>query len=165
MRLSLICARSENDVIGKDNELPWSIKDDLKLFAKVTKQAGFILMGRKTFESIGSKPLPDRKNIILSSSLVCDHEDVIVLDSIEEFYMMFDDVDCEVVVIGGDSIYNQFIEHVDTLYISEVDCEVEGDAFFPDFDVDLYDMETLECFVADERNEYGFIFNKFTLKQ
>jgi dihydrofolate reductase len=165
MKLSLMCARSENDVIGVDNTLPWRIKDDLKLFSQITKRAGFILMGRKTFESLGSKPLPERKNIVLSTTLECEHEDVIVIDSVEEFFVMFDDVDCEVVVIGGDSIYKQFIEIVDTMYISEIDCEIEGDAFFPQFDIDLYEVDTLDCFTADERNEYGFIFNKYTLKQ
>jgi dihydrofolate reductase len=166
MKLSLMCAKSDNDVIGLDNTLPWKIRDDMKMFQKITKRAGFILMGRTTFESLGSKPLPERVNIILSSTMEQPelNDDVIVVDSIEEFHAMFDEVDCEIVIIGGSIVYDQFIDVADELYISEVDCIVEGDAFFPVIDYDKFDMETLECFTQNDYNEYGFVLNKYTRK-
>ena len=161
MELSLICAKSENNVIGIDNNLPWKLKDDLKFFSKITKSCGFILMGKNTFESLGSVPLPERVNIVLSTTMN-EQEDVIVVSSIDEFFMMFNDVDCNICVIGGSSIYNEFIDMVDTMYITEVDCEIEGDTYFPDIDYDLFDDETIDCFTTDEDNEYGFTINKYT---
>lgn len=160
MQLSIICAKAENEVIGVNNTLPWRLKDDMRHFAKMTKASGFVLMGRNTFESLGCRPLPDRVNIVLSTSM-SESEDVIVVSSIDEFYTMFNDVDCEVFVIGGAEIYKQFLDIVDTLYLTEVDCEIEGDTYFPEFDYDDFDCEAIDCYPQDKDNEYGFTINKY----
>jgi dihydrofolate reductase len=124
--ITLISAYSKNKVIGVDNKLPWHLPEDLKRFKSLTLGKN-IVMGRKTFESIG-RPLPGRTNIVLSKSGF-KADGVFVYDSIPNILNDFKDI----VVIGGEQIYKTFLYYADTLEITEIDKEFEGDAFFPEF--------------------------------
>jgi len=131
-KISLIAALSENHVIGKDNQLPWHISEDLKRFREITRGHP-VIMGRKTFESIG-KALPNRLNIVITRDLSLKYEDVVVVNSIEEAISIAEERDPdEVFIIGGAQIYDQAIKIADKLYLTLVHTEIEGDAYFPDY--------------------------------
>ncbi|WP_438950981.1 dihydrofolate reductase [Porticoccus sp.] len=150
LTLSLIVAMDRNRVIGKNNTLPWRLPDDLKYFKSVTMGKP-ILMGRKTFESIG-RPLPGRLNIVISRDPCWQHADVVSATSLADAIALAA-VDPgavaagEVMVIGGEQVYRCAIDLADRLYITRVDTVVEGDAFFPAFD------ETRWCEVARKQPE------------
>ena len=128
--LSIIVAKAKNNIIGKDNKLLWNIPEDLKRFKKLTT-GHVIIMGRKTFESIG-RVLPDRKHIIFSQNrgLKYDDPNVEVVHSMLEIKEYIDN-DEENFVIGGAMIYNLLMPHVSKMYVTEIDKDFEGDAFFP----------------------------------
>lgn len=131
-RLSLIAALSKNRVIGKDNKLPWHIPEDLKRFQSLTSNHP-IIMGRKTFESIG-RVLPNRTNIVITRDPSWGHDGVLVSHSLEEaLEIAKKHVSQEIFVIGGGQIFEQAIKKADKLYLTVVDSEIAGDAFFPDF--------------------------------
>lgn len=131
--ISLIVAISKNRVIGRDNKIPWHISADLKRFRALTIGHP-IIMGRKTFESIG-KPLPKRTNIIVTRDVDYAAEGVEVTHSIDEAIKQAQGKEGseEVFIIGGGQIYNQSMNLADRLYLTVVDEEVEGDVFFPDY--------------------------------
>ncbi len=129
MIVSLIAAMSENRVIGKDNELPWHISEDLKRFKRITV-GHTVIMGRKTYESIG-KILPNRTNIIMTRDPDYEVEDAIVARSLDEAIRRSKGE--EVFVIGGEEIYRMAIERADRLYLTMIHDEIVGDAFFPEF--------------------------------
>lgn len=131
-RLSMIVAMSKNRVIGRDNQLPWHLPADLKHFKAVTMRKP-IVMGRKTFESIG-RPLPGRPNIVLTRDRDWTAKDVSVFSSIEDALQNLGDHE-EVMIIGGAQIYSALLSRADRLYLTEIDTLVDGgDAFFPDLD-------------------------------
>ena len=139
VKLSLIVAMAENRTIGRDNELPWHLPDDLKYFKSVTMGKP-IVMGRKTFDSIG-RPLPGRLNIVITRDDSWEHTGVQCAASLQqamtlaaEYAPDTDDGIKEVMVIGGEQIYRAAIDLADKLYITRVQAEVEGDAFFPEYD-------------------------------
>jgi len=137
MKKSIIVAMAENRVIGRNNKLPWYLPNDLKYFKSVTMGKP-IIMGRKTFESIG-KPLPGRLNLVITRNAEWQHEGVTVVHSYEDAFAkaeataLIDGVD-EVMIIGGDQIYQTSLELVDRIYLTKVHAEVEGDAWFADVD-------------------------------
>ena len=130
MIISLIVAKGEQNQIGKNNSLPWKIKDDLKLFKKTTLNHT-IIMGRKTFESIG-RPLPHRKNIVISNDKDYKSNGVEIFNNIEDV-IKFTQTEEEIFICGGAEIYKYFLDNnlANRLYISEVACNLEGDKFFP----------------------------------
>tara|TARA_B100001057_G_scaffold282812_1_gene283206 strand:+ start:895 stop:1386 length:492 start_codon:yes stop_codon:yes gene_type:complete len=134
MSIKLICAISKNNVIGNENKLPWNIPEDLKRFKELTSN-NWIVMGRKTFDSIG-RPLPNRKNIVLSENKNLKIDSVEVFNSpkevIESYKNNSDQKD--LFIIGGTYIYELFIEYIEYLFITHVDKEYSGDAFFPKID-------------------------------
>jgi len=145
MSIKLICAISKNNVIGNKNELPWNISEDLKRFKELTSN-NWIVMGRKTFDSIG-RPLPNRKNIVLSENKNLKIDSVEVFntpeDVIESYKSNSDQKD--LFIIGGTYIYELFLEYCEYLFITYVDKEYLGDAFFPKIDWNewkLIDEET-----------------------
>ena len=152
MIISLIAAMDKNRLIGVDNGLPWHLPDDFKHFKAVTMGKP-IVMGRKTFESIG-KPLPGRKNVVVSRRGF-EADDVTVVDSIDRALAEVSGVD-EVMIVGGASFYEQMIDKADRLYLTYVDAECEGDAWFPDFDLSEWDVIDKKSYPADERNNYNF---------
>ncbi len=162
MKIALIAAVAENGVIGKDNQLIWRLSSDLKRFKALTSGHP-IIMGRKTFESIGSKPLPNRRNIVISRNLKVDSPDVIVCDSIESALAKCEEDDV-VFLIGGAEIYRQTIAIADILYLTQVKTMQEGDSYFPDFDKDKWRLELRENHKADDKNEFDYSFLNYVRK-
>lgn len=151
--LNLIVAASENNVIGKDGDLPWSLPDDLQYFKKVTNGHP-IIMGRKCYESIG-RPLPGRQNIIISRQSEYAIEGCDIAGSLEEALGTAEGK--EVFVIGGGQIYEQALPHVDRIYLTRVHTEIDGDVVFSQLG-DEWKEISAERHEADERHEYAFTF-------
>ncbi len=131
MKTSLIVAMGKNRVIGVGNELPWHLPADLKYFKAITMGKP-IIMGRKTFESIG-RPLPGRQNIVITRNEDWYYDSVECASSIEEAQTLAVGVN-EIMIIGGAQIYEAALSFCDRLYITEVDIDKQGDAYFPDID-------------------------------
>lgn len=131
MIISLIAAMSRNRVIGKDNRLPWKLSADFKRFKELTSGKP-IIMGRKTFESIG-RPLPNRTNIIITRDINYKADGCIVVDSAEDALKAASNA-AEVMIIGGEQIFRMFLPKADKMYLTFIDEEFEGDAYFPEYD-------------------------------
>jgi dihydrofolate reductase len=129
MRISLIAAMSENGVIGNNNALPWHLPEELKYFRKMTLGKP-VIMGRKTFQSMGNKPLPNRQNIILTHDKDFLREDALVVHSVDEALKAAGHCE-EVMIIGGASVYQAFLLFTTRLYLTVVHQEYTGDTFFP----------------------------------
>lgn len=157
--ISLIVAASTNNVIGNDGELPWRLSDDLKRFKAVTMGKP-IVMGRKTFESIG-RPLPGRQNIVITrqGNYVANGCDVV--QSMEQAVDVAGGAD-EIMVIGGSEIYAAFLPIADRIYLTRVHTEVEGDAFFPSLDETVWRDSASENYEADESNDYACTVSLFS---
>ena len=155
--LSIIAAVAQNRVIGINNDLPWKLSGDMKYFAKTTTGKS-VLMGRKTFESIFNKlgqPLPNRKNYVLSRTENF-LEGVEIIRDLPDFVKKHKNE--EVFVIGGASIYELALPLADKLYLTEVDAKPKGDAFFPEFDINKWQLISEEKNQRDEKNEYNYTF-------
>lgn len=161
MMLSLIAAMDNNRLIGKDNALPWHLPADLAYFKSVT-MAKPILMGRKTYDSIG-RPLPGRQNIVLTRG-DAEIEGVTVVKSINEAMEAAGDAE-EVMVIGGSSIYELVLPEVQRMYLSFVDGEFEGDAWFPEFDENEWEIIDEKVQFVDEKNAHACRFVTYQRKQ
>ncbi|MED1785842.1 dihydrofolate reductase [Brevibacillus fortis] len=155
--ISLIVAYARNQVIGKDGDMPWHLPADLKNVKELTT-GKTIVMGRKTFESIG-KPLPNRRNVVLTRSQDFHPEGVDVVHTKEEVLAMGD-----VIIFGGSEIYRQFLDVVDRLYITEIDLETEGDTFFPAWDPDAYTLVDKREGIVDEKNVHPHAFYVYERK-
>jgi dihydrofolate reductase len=132
MKISLIVAMSSNRAIGLNNQMPWHIPADLKRFKQIT-MGHPIIMGRKTFDAIG-RLLPGRANIIVSRNSAYQQQGCVVVDSIEAAIKHGCQLADEVFVIGGSTLYEATLPIADTLYVTEIKKDFEGDTFFPDFD-------------------------------
>ncbi len=132
MKISAIVAMSENRVIGKEGQLPWRLPEDLKRFRKITLGHP-VIMGRKTFESIG-KALPQRQNIVVTRQTDFFAEGVQVVHSLEAAIEACEGKCDELFVIGGAEIYRKAFPRIDCLYLTEIHCVIDGDAYFLDFD-------------------------------
>ena len=152
MIISLIAAMDRNRLIGADNGLPWHLPADFKHFKEVTMGKP-VIMGRKTFESIG-RPLPGRKNIVISRTGF-EAEGIVAVSSIDKALEEVADVD-EVMIIGGANIYAQMIDRADRMYLTLVDAKCEGDAWFPEFDESNWSLIKSEHYQSDEKNNYNF---------
>ena len=153
--LSIICAMDSNHLIGCDNALPWHLPSDFAWFKQNTMGKP-ILMGRKTFESIG-KPLPGRRNVIISRDPAYQADGCDTCPSIDDALALTGDQE-EVMLIGGASLYAQTIAQADKLYITEVHDQFEGDAWFPDIDEEIWQETWRENHHADERNPSPYSF-------
>lgn len=163
MVLSLLVAAAENNVIGKDNQLPWHLPNDLKYFKNLTWGMP-ILMGRKTFDSIG-KPLPGRKSVVITRNKDWQQENVEVVHSVEEAIAFAKQEDVkEIFVIGGAEIFNTSFDQADRIYLTRVHQEVEGDAFFPAIDESKWQMVKAKHCEADEKNAYAHTFQVWERK-
>jgi dihydrofolate reductase len=134
MSLSIIAAMTDDGVIGRDNKLPWHLSDDLKRFKEIT-MGHPIIMGRKTFDSL-KNPLPGRHNIIVSRNPTRRYLGATVVGSLEEALDHFGAVDEELFVIGGAQIFELALPDVDTLYLTIIHHKIEGDTYFPKFDLE-----------------------------
>lgn len=161
MRLAMIVAQSSNRVIGRDNKLPWYLPGDLKYFKQATMGKP-IIMGRKTFESIG-KPLPGRLNIVISRDASFTAQGIKVVMSLPEAIelaesqALIDGVD-EAMIIGGAQIYALALPEVERLYITQVHADIEGDAYFPEFNRSQWAELGREDFSAQGPNPYDYSF-------
>jgi dihydrofolate reductase len=155
MRLSIVVAASENNVIGVGNRLPWRLPDDLKRFKALTMGKP-ILMGRKTFESIG-KPLPGRRNIVITRQAGRAIDGVTVVNSLEEA-LAAEQSASELMLIGGADIYRQALALTHTIYMTRVHATFAGDAFFPQLNASAWRVLEREHHPADERHAHAFTF-------
>lgn len=147
----------KNRLIGKDNQLPWHLPNDLKYFKEVT-MGHKIVMGRKTFESIG-KPLPGRENIVLSTNPNFVADGCKMYHSIDAFLQDTKKrLDEEFFIIGGAMIYETFLPHADRLYITEIDGEFEGDTYFPNFNKHDWKIIAEKEGQVDEKNPHPHRF-------
>lgn len=161
MRVALIVAAASNGVIGCNNQLPWYLPNDLKYFKQATMGKP-IVMGRKTYESIG-KPLPGRTNIVVTRQSDWQAEGVRVVNSLDEALALAEsiaEVDGteELMVIGGAQIYNEAFGRATRLYLTQVHAEVEGDAYFPTVKTDEWREVAREDFAAEGPNPYDYSF-------
>lgn len=150
--ISLIVAISQNRVIGRENKLPWHLPDDLKYFRRITK-GNPVIMGRKTFESIG-RPLPQRQNIVVSRDPSYLAEGCEVVNSLEQALKAADS-EKETFIIGGADLYRQSLELVNRIYLTEVQASVEGDSFFPELGIEWQEVSR-QAHPADSDHAFAF---------
>jgi dihydrofolate reductase len=155
MIVSLITAMDRNRLIGSNNQLPWHLPADFAHFKSVTMGKP-IIMGRKTYESIG-RPLPGRTNIVLSRDTATSFEGVECVNSFEQALALVPEAE-EIMVIGGSTIYELLLPKADRLYLTYVDAEFAGDAWFPEFDKNQWIEIESELREADENNIYDCLF-------
>lgn len=153
MMLSAIVAIAENNVIGKDNDLIWKLPRDMKHF-KETTTGHYIIMGRKTFESNG-RPLPNRTNVIITRDKEYTADGCVVVHSLEDALKEAKN-DSEAFIIGGGVIYELAMPFVDRIYLTKIHHSFEGDTFFPELDMDEWNITQERFFEPDEKNKYPF---------
>ena len=156
MIISMIAALTDDRVIGIENRLPWKLPNDMKWFRQHTLGKP-IIMGRKTFESFGAKPLPGRTNIIVTRDPGYQAEGCRVVHSIDEALAAAGDAE-EVMIIGGASFYAQMLPRADRLYLTWVHTRVEGDAWFPELDLSEWREIEHSDHAADEKNPIAHSF-------
>lgn len=166
MLLSLIVAASRNNVIGRGNNLPWHLPNDLKFF-KNTTWGMPVAMGRKTFESISGEPLPGRQNIVITRSIDWqpDREGVWVVHSLPQAIEKAGETDSkELFIAGGGQIFEEAILVADRIYITRIHADIDGDAFFPAIDERIWKMVYHLDFETDDRHAYPYSFQTWERK-
>jgi dihydrofolate reductase len=159
MKISMVVAAALNEAIGKNNQLLWHLPEDLKFFKRTTM--GFpIVMGRNTFESVG-KPLPGRRNVIISRNLALKIEGCEVVHSAEEALSLLKDVP-EIMIVGGAEVYRMFLPLADRIFMTRVETSPDADTFFPVLPPDQWKMISQEQHPADERHMFPFRFETWT---
>ncbi|WP_347156452.1 dihydrofolate reductase [Pontibacter chitinilyticus] len=154
--IALVVAVAENNVIGKDNQLIWHLPADLKHFKQIT-MGHPILMGRKTYESIG-KPLPGRTSLIITTQMGYTAADCIVVHTLQEAFEKALELDEQVYLIGGAEIYKQALPQVDTIYLTRLHHQFEGDTYFPELHENEWQVVSEEKHAPDEKNKYSYSF-------
>ena len=158
MNITLVVAASENNAIGKDNKLLWHLPKDMRFFKNTTWGLP-ILMGRKTFESLGSRLLPGRVNIILTHQKEWKAEGVRVVHSIREAIELATQLDYkELMVIGGGQVYEEALPFAQKVWLTRVHTNIEGDAFFPVLSTTHWNLQSVEKNIADEKHSFAFDF-------
>ena len=155
MTLSCIVAVSENGVIGRKNELPWKLSADLRRFKQLTTGHA-IIMGRKTFDSIG-RPLPNRTSIVMTRDLGYESPGVVVVHSFDQAVAACQDQQ-EAFVIGGEAVFREALPQARRLYLTRVHKNVEGDAYFPEAEFAGWKLLQQERHSEDDKNDYPFTF-------
>lgn len=156
-RINIIVATAHNNVIGKDNGMPWHMPADLKHFKSIT-YGHPVIMGRKTFESVG-KPLPGRDSIVISRQKDLSYD----FDNVQVVHSFFDAVKAasdyqDAFVIGGSNIYQLALPVAERIYLTRIDASPEGDTFFPEINMDLWKVVEEEKHETDERNKHAYTF-------
>ncbi len=174
MILSIIAAIGQNNELGKDNQLLWQMPADMKHFRETTSGHP-VIMGRKTFESIG-RALPNRENIIITRDPQYFREGVIIVHSLEEAIERYtksraskdiarhDSAESEIFIIGGGHVYEEALPYADRLYITHVDAKLPADTFFPEIDLRKWEKSHEEKFPSDEKNPYPYTFVTYEKK-
>lgn len=157
MNISFVVAAATNNAIGKDGKMPWHLPNDMKHFKNVTWGMP-VIMGRKTFESLG-KVLPGRKNIVISRSPGWNVEGTIGVQKIDDALFVAKNTDAkEVMVIGGGEIYKTLFDKASRIYLTRVEAEPEADTFFPSLDPKEWHLVSQKNHEADEKNAYNYSF-------
>lgn len=161
--LSIVVAKGRNNIIGNENKLIWSLPADMKRFKEITTNH-VIIMGRKTFESLG-RVLPNRKHIVFTQNpeFTVKDENVQVVHSMLEIKEYIDDKK-ENFVIGGAMIYSLLMPHVTKMYVTEINQDFEGDTFFPKINLDIWKETSREKGVQDEQNKFDYDFVTYERK-
>ena len=164
MIISLVVAASDNNVIGKNNQLLWHLPNDMKYFKNVTWGMP-VVMGRKTFESIGSKPLSGRKNIVITRKPGWNAEGVSVADSVDAAVSIAEALNYkEIFIIGGGEIYVIAFDRANKIYMTRVHAELEGDTYFPVIEKNDWTLMSKTDNPADEKHAYAFSFQLWERK-
>ena len=159
--INIIVAASTNGVIGVRGELPWRIPDDLKRFKALTV-GNPVVMGRRTFESIG-RPLPGRQNIVITRQADYEAEGCDVVTSPADALRVAGDAD-EIVIIGGSEIYSLFLPKASRLYLTRVHCTIQGDAYLTELNEQDWRLIATEAHAADDVNQFAFEFRTYERK-
>ena len=152
MTLSILVAHDQQRVIGYNNDLPWHLPNDLKHVKKLST-GNTLVMGRGTLESIG-KPLPNRRNVVLTHNQNFQHDGVDVIHSIDEIY----NLPGHVFIFGGQSLFDKMIDKVDDMYITVLEGKFKGDTFFPPYTFEEWEVASSEEGVLDEKNTIPHTF-------
>ena len=158
MIVSLVAAMSENRVIGRGGGLPWHLPKDLAYFKKLTIDHT-VIMGRKTFDEV-RRPLSNRRNVVVSRGLDFHPRGVVVVPSLEEA-LALGATENEVFVIGGGAIFRLALPRADRLYLTVIHAEIEGDTYFPPFDLAAWALEDEEHHPADDKHAFPFTFRRY----
>ena len=162
--ISHLVAISNNNVIGVDNNLPWNLKSDLAHFKEYTLHKS-IIMGRKTYESIG-RSLPNRTNVVISRTLK-DIPGAYVFSDLESAIEFVenknkeDNIDNEIVIIGGGYLFRETIDSFNKLVVTRVDCEIDGDIFYPDIDLSSWELVSSNAFNKDDENDFDYKIEEY----
>lgn len=162
MILKSIVAYADNRVIGKDNDLIWHLPDDLKHFKDHTR-GRTIIMGRKTWDSLGGRPLPKRRHIVITRSEGFEAQGAEVVHSLEDALALVQGEEL-VYIVGGAQIYKLALPYVDYMEITEVHATPDGDAFFPEWDKSQFELIAQDHRPSDERHEFSFTFKTWKRK-
>lgn len=160
MIISFIAALTRNQVIGKDNDIPWQLPDDMKFFMQTTKQH-YVIMGRKNYESLPEKfrPLPNRTNVVVTRQNQFKAPGCMVVHSVEEALELARKAnEHEAFIIGGADIFRLGMPYADRLYLTEIDGEAEGDVYFPVWDRDQWKETSRKHHPTDDRHLFAFDF-------
>ncbi len=160
--ITIIAAISENNALGKDNKLLWHLPDDFRRFKRVTT-GHHVIMGRKTFESLGKKALPKRTNIIITHQKSYDASCIVLADSLNTA-LRIAKTDTNPYILGGGSIYKEAVKIADRLDITLVHHEFEADTFFPEINPKIWREVSREFHAKDEKHKYDFSFVMYERK-
>ena len=160
--ITIVVAMGLKNEIGADNQLLWHLPKDLKHFKEITSGHP-IIMGRKTYESIG-KPLPNRTNIVVSRKKDWFEEGILIVGSLKEAIKFAKKLDENIFILGGGNIYEQTIDLADRLEVTQVKAELKADVFFPKINPKIWQKTSETCHEKDEKNSYDFCFQTFEKK-
>ncbi len=163
MKISLVAAIAENGAIGKDNKLLWHLSNDLKFFKAYTL-GKVIVMGRKTFESIGRRALPGRINVVITNSVEIDVENIVVFNSLDAALSYYTTAE-EVCIVGGAQMYAEALPLATHLILTRVSTSPEADVFFPNIDWHNWKLLSEEKHLADEKHAFDYTFQIFERAQ
>lgn len=161
--LSIVVAHDRNRVIGRNNQLPWRLPNDLA-HVKKTTMGKVLIMGRKTFDSIG-RPLPGRINVVLTSDRQWEHNDVKTVHSIDDIFELEKNTDKECIVFGGQVLFEQLLPYVTKIYLTYIDEEFDGDTYFPEINYqEDWILVSKEKGLMDDKNPYHYYFLEYERK-
>ena len=160
--ITFLVAMDKNRVIGRENQLPWHLPEDLKYFKRVT-MGHPIAMGRKTHDSIG-RILPGRENIVITRQTDYQCNGCTLFFSVDDFVKNCRNKDEEIFVIGGAEIFKEIFAFADRLYITYINEEFEGDTFFPEFDLTAWELLSCEKGIRDDKNPFDYDFRIYNRK-
>ncbi|MGL9728046.1 dihydrofolate reductase [Enterococcus sp. DIV0756] len=158
--LIAIWAQDENDLIGKENRLPWHLPNDLRFFKETTINHTLV-MGRKTFEGMGGRPLPNRQTIVLTRDKNYQADNVVVMHSMEEVLAFARTNDGGTFIAGGSAIYAEFLPYCEKIYRTFIEESFEGDAYFPEVNWEKWQLTNRKQGPQDEKNPYRYYFETY----